>query len=747
MDFWRGVNVLYKRKWLILLTVVLAVGLTYGATRLIGARWSGTVRLRTPANELQALADASGQRRQQSRRFDARRESQKWLLRATSPSVTQPALAKVGRSLDPSRVTKQIAVKAMEGGYVDVTVQGPSPVYVRRFANALADAMDEAYQSEGSLQARYLVKALDGRLTAARIELAKSRRALDNFRARNDVVVGVSDTLTPVFNRLNSALSGRDELEARLAEVQSRLQMARTELATLPETVPVEDTPSDSPLVAQLRQQLAGLESQLVTLQARYTNEHIEVKRVLAQRDAAQARLDEELAKTPTVVAQRTNPQRALTLATIASLESNRKSVQALLRATKAQIEQLQGRLGRYRGLDTQLAPLVHAVTVDEERVSSIEQRLKDARLNELQAQSAHRLVLEAPVGKDNPPINETEGRTKKLLILALLGSLMGTAALIIGLDSVDQRVKTVVEAEEALALPVRAAIPRAIAARDAGELARTTELEPRSLQSEAYHFLGLHLILPGQRPVQSVMVMSAKAEQGTTSTICNLAITLAQAGRRVVLVDANLRNPAVHEVFGLSSEVGLTSVLADPRADLAGALQNTEVENLRVLAAGPPNDNPWQLMRSRSMEDLATQLRAIADFVLYDTPSALAFTDAFNLAPAVDGAFVVVRALEAPTGSERRLLELLKMAHVEVLGSVLHSVPVSLLDSHSHYHHYYPATERPLPALVGGGSSDSNPPAPLGDGHSLSGNGTSGNGASGNGSQDGADSSDGDLA
>ena len=373
----------------------------------------------------------------------------------------------------------------------------------------------------------------------------------------------------------------------------------------------------------------------------------------------------------------------------------------------------------------------MHAVTSDEARVSGIEQRLKEAHLAEVQAATASKLVIEAPIGRDNPPINETEGRTKKLLLLALLASVMGSAALVIGLDSVDRRVKTVLEAEEALALPVRAAIPRPLTPTASRELARTTELEPLSLQSEAYRFLGLHLLLPGQRPVQSIMVMSAKANQGTTSTACNLAITLAQAGRRVILVDANLRSPSLHEIFELDGATGLTTLLSAEGMNVREVLQDTRIENLTVLPAGPPADNPWQLMRSRSMEHLATQLRSKADFVLYDTPSALAFTDAFNLAPIVDAAFVVLRALEAPTGSERRLLELLKMAHVEVLGSVLHGVPASLLDSHTNYQHYYPEEDRRVPALVASRSATgmAERPDPLGAGGSSNGRNRAGDG------------------
>jgi capsular exopolysaccharide synthesis family protein len=192
-------------------------------------------------------------------------------------------------------------------------------------------------------------------------------------------------------------------------------------------------------------------------------------------------------------------------------------------------------------------------------------------------------------------------------------------------------------------------------------------------------------------------MVLSAKADQGSTSTVTNLGITLAQAGQRVIIVDANIRTPQVHEVFGLSNEFGLTDVLQTPdAASLERALRPTMVPNLRVMTSGPGCENPWELFRSDNLTETSYRLRELADYVIYDTPSALAFTDSLNLARAVDAAYLCVRALETPSGAEQRLVELLEEANVTVLGSVLNDVPASVLDSYQNYLRYYPTRPGP---------------------------------------------------
>jgi capsular exopolysaccharide synthesis family protein len=270
---------------------------------------------------------------------------------------------------------------------------------------------------------------------------------------------------------------------------------------------------------------------------------------------------------------------------------------------------------------------------------------------------------------------------------------LIGVCALLIALDSVDRRVKTVGQAEIALPARVIAAIPQPMGNVSYANLARATEMQPSSLHSEAFRFLGLHLLSPRGPKVRSLMVLSAKAEQGSTTTVTNLAITLAQAGKKVILVDANVRTSELHQVFEMPNQFGFTDLLRDPNPDnIDRALTRTNVSNLEIITSGPMTDNAWQLFRSENLIELSRRLHERADFVLYDTPSALIFTDALNLAPVVDAAFLCVRALEPLTGAEQRVVELLEQSNVTVLGSVLSDVPTAVVEGYHNYQHYYGA-------------------------------------------------------
>jgi capsular exopolysaccharide synthesis family protein len=221
--------------------------------------------------------------------------------------------------------------------------------------------------------------------------------------------------------------------------------------------------------------------------------------------------------------------------------------------------------------------------------------------------------------------------------------------------------------------------------------LARATELHPQSIHSEAYRFLGLNLLNPRNSHIKSLMVLSAKAEQGSTTTLTNLGITLAQAGKRVIVVDANIRTAELHTVFGMDNEFGFTDVVRQPsRSNLDRAFRPTTVNNLEVITSGTTPTNPWELFHDSHIHDLSHALHERADYVLYDTPSAAIFTDALNLAPVIDGAFLCVRALEQLTGAEQRMIEQIEQANVQLLGSVLTDVPAAVVEGYRNYQHDY---------------------------------------------------------
>jgi non-specific protein-tyrosine kinase len=174
---------------------------------------------------------------------------------------------------------------------------------------------------------------------------------------------------------------------------------------------------------------------------------------------------------------------------------------------------------------------------------------------------------------------------------------------------------------------------------------------------------------------LETLVVTSAGVGEGKSTTLANLAVVSAQAGRKVILVDADLRRPTLHQTFGLDNETGLTTVMMDEAALASPPLRDTKIEGLSVLTSGPLPPNPADLMGSRRMEEVITALSEQADQILFDTPPVVAVTDAAVLATKVDGVLLVISAGKTRREYARTAVQRLEQINARLVGTVLTNV------------------------------------------------------------------------
>jgi capsular exopolysaccharide synthesis family protein len=199
------------------------------------------------------------------------------------------------------------------------------------------------------------------------------------------------------------------------------------------------------------------------------------------------------------------------------------------------------------------------------------------------------------------------------------------------------------------------------------------TVSEPRSPVSEAYRTLRTNLDFASlDQALKTLVVTSAGVGEGKSTTLANLAVVSAQAGRRVILVDADLRRPTLHQIFGLSNEAGLTTVMMDEAALASPPIQETSVQGLSVLTSGPLPPNPADLMGSQRMEVSIAALAKDADQVFFDTPPVVAVTDAAVLATKVDGVLLVISAGKTRREHARTAVQRLEQINARLVGTVL---------------------------------------------------------------------------
>ncbi|GIV92976.1 MULTISPECIES: CpsD/CapB family tyrosine-protein kinase [Chloroflexus] len=194
---------------------------------------------------------------------------------------------------------------------------------------------------------------------------------------------------------------------------------------------------------------------------------------------------------------------------------------------------------------------------------------------------------------------------------------------------------------------------------------------EPASAAAEAYRTLRTNILFSSlDKPIHTLLITSAEPTPEKSLTAANLAVTMAQAEQRVLLVDCDLRQPMLHTIFGLANEQGLTSAILDQEAPLA--IQPTEVPGLSLLPSGPLPPRPADLLGSRRMEGLLHRLRQAADIVIFDTPPVQNVTDALVLSTRVDGVLLVVQAGRSRRDRVREARQKLEKVKANLLGVVL---------------------------------------------------------------------------
>jgi len=223
------------------------------------------------------------------------------------------------------------------------------------------------------------------------------------------------------------------------------------------------------------------------------------------------------------------------------------------------------------------------------------------------------------------------------------------------------------------------------IAGAKGGEHDLATLEAPTSPAAEAYRTLRTAVqFIDLEKPLRAVQVTSAKPAEGKTTTAANLAVTLAQAGKRVILLDADLRKPRLHHEFGVPNTAGFTTMLLDANIG-ADAFHRTRVTNLVVVPSGPPPPNPSELLSLGATRNVIGLLRDECDVLVIDSPPVLPVTDPLILSGYVDGVILVANAKEAQGKSLLRTRELLQQVGAPVLG-----VSVNQIDNDTGYGYGY---------------------------------------------------------
>lgn len=331
---------------------------------------------------------------------------------------------------------------------------------------------------------------------------------------------------------------------------------------------------------------------------------------------------------------------------------------------------------------------------IDEEKksvynYSLIEDYMKsDARIP-LAGFKANNISIQDAAEKPVIPI-----RPKKRLnvLVAIIVGLVGGVGLAFFFEYLDDTVKTLEDIERAATKwPFLGNVPDITGGGAASELKKElfVHLKPKDPIAELYRSIRTRVLFSSteERPLRAIIITSPGPQEGKTTTLCNFAIAMAQNQKKILLVDADMRKPRLHDVFNKKNDNGLSNFLS-AQSQFDDVIQKTGIENLSVVSAGGIPPNPSELLASNKIKEFIQKAKEKFDFVLFDTPPIGMLTDAAVLSAVADGTIMIVESGKTSKRVLGRLYQVLEHAKAKIIGMVLNRI--SLTPSNYYYYSYY---------------------------------------------------------
>jgi len=595
-------------------------------------------------------------------------------------------------------------VPLREADIIEVRAKAGDPWEATVIANAVADTYIDENRSTARGEVREIKGFLQEQISMVRSRLAEAEDRLKAYQER-ERVASLPDEITVLVDKSAYFQGLYNEAVVDLQTTQKKLNALDAQLAEQQGSLVNRVAQVSSPVITQLRGEIANLE----TIRSRYiaqgySENHEKMVEIERRIDETKRKLLEnardvagrELAAADPLAFSQSLVDKILTLQVeVETMGSRVNSLKKVADAYEKQLDKLPER-------SLQLARLQRAAKVDENVLTMLMEKYEESRIREAGEMGSVRII-------DRATQPDTPVRPRKK-INVLVGSFLGlllSVGFMFARDRFDRTIVDMEEVESLAGVPVLGWIPairnrnsvglvgrnlkRAARAGDSAsnmELKLLTHLEPHSPVSEAYKTLRTNVRFLGvDTPVKAVVISSPGPSEGKSTTVANLAITLAQSGAKTLLVDSDLRRPTLDAILDIRKGYGLTEVLTGT-CPIEECVTQTGVDNLSIIGSGTLPPNPSEMLGSEKMKKVVCSLRESYDFVLFDSPPVLAVTDAAILSAIADLTILVVRSGRTRWTNLGRAIALLQNVRAKHLGAVLNAIEMEGI--YGRYHDYY---------------------------------------------------------
>jgi len=526
------------------------------------------------------------------------------------------------------RLLKQVRVIGVrESRIANVAVRDKDPERAARIANAFADTYIERNLDYKLESARSASSWLGEQAVDLQRRLEKAELGLYQFKKDHNLLdLGLDDRQGMTRQNLQALNQKLTDIKARRIEAESirKLIVAAkndiSEKESLPEI-------RDNPVVQKLRENHLELLKLKADLESRYGEKHPKIENIEQQLQATRRDYNKELDDV---------------------LKAFDKRYEAILETEAALtkwMHQEKSQALDLAKLEVEYRPMARDAENSAKVFGQVTQRHKEMDLTGLTRANNVRILDRAT----KPRFPASPDLTINLSVGLALGLLAGLL-LAFGIEALDNTVKTPEAAEELVGAPLLGVLPRLSEAKqrlmaDAPDRDLTVHNDPTSMAAEACRSIRTNLMfLSAQKEIQLFVVTSPGPQDGKTTAAISVAITMAQAGARVLLIDTDMRKPRIHKSFGIKAEGGISTAIMGG-GSLTDLIVHSQVQNLDILPCGPIPPNPAELLHTERFREILAQCRQSYDKVILDSPPTAPVTDPAIIGSMADGVVLVLRA------------------------------------------------------------------------------------------------------
>ncbi len=543
---------------------------------------------------------------------------------------------------------------------VSISYPSANPEFAALIVNTVVKAYTETSLEMKMAATRQTLEWMTKKTESERLKLEKSEKELQTYMRTNNLVTlenriaVLPQKLSQISSELVIAQNKRQKLEGLFRKVKS--------VAGSPDAAESVLGISNGATLQILRDQILKAEQHIRELSAKYGAKHPTMIKAKGDLEILQNKKQQEISRLTGSVKDEFE---------LAVAEEN--NLRQQLEQTKAEAHNLNEKFIQYEAFQREM-------DTNRQLYDTLMMRMKEQNITG-EIQPVNLWVVE----QAEVPVIPFKPNKKKSLVLAFIVSLFGGIGLAFFVEYLDQSIKYPEETEQALGFPVLGMVP--LLKNKEGNIDTVMKDLPRSAAAENYRSLRTSVMLSASnQPPRRILVTSPEAGAGKSTTAINLAVAMAQSGKKVLLIDADMRKPRLHKIFKIKPEKGLSSYLAGINRN--DVMLQSPIENLFFMPAGPVPPNPSELLVSDSLNQLLTQVDGKVDFIVCDSPPLQSVVDARILSQVFDGTILVVKGKQTTFEQARKSLRQLNDVNAQVLGVLINGIELKKNDYY--YANYY---------------------------------------------------------